>query len=113
MEEDCVFCKIAEHKLPATIEYEDEDFIAFWDIKPSAPSHLLIVPKKHLLWQENLSAEEKLLGRIFSLAPKVAENVGLRKSGFKLVMNCGRGVGQEIEHFHLHLLGGWPKGGHS
>lgn len=104
---DCIFCKITTHEIPAKIIYEDEEFIVFHDIKPSAPVHVLIVPKKHLIWQSLSETDKELLGRIFLLAPSVAKKLGVYESGYKLVMNCGKGAGQLVEHFHVHFLGGW------
>lgn len=101
----CVFCQIAAKEKPSEIEYEDDEFIAFRDIKPSASAHLLIVPKKHLRWQDDLTQEAALLGRIFKIAPVVARKTEVFDDGFKLMMNCGKGAGQMIEHFHMHLLG--------
>lgn len=104
---DCIFCKIINGEVPSKKEYEDQDFIIFHDIKPSAPVHLLIVPKAHLEWQGNLENYQELLGKIFVIAPKIAEKVGIKDSGFKLVMNCGKGAGQIVPHVHFHLIGGW------
>ena len=109
MTKDCVFCQIAGHKLAAEIEHEDDDFIVFHDIKPSAPVHLLIVPKKHLELADDLTEWERISGRILSIAKRVAKRLGIAESGYKLVMNCGRGAGQTIEHLHIHLIGGWEK----
>lgn len=107
MSKDCVFCQITSHQAKAEIAFEDDDFVVFHDIKPSAPVHLLIVPKKHLRWQEVGESAAPILGRIFEIAPKLALKLKIKDSGFKLVMNCGKGAGQIIDHFHLHLLGGW------
>jgi len=109
MARDCVFCQIANHQATAKIEYEDQDFIVFHDIKPSAPVHLLIVPKKHFELADDLDEWERISGRILSIAKKVAKKLGIAESGFKLVMNCGRGAGQIIAHLHVHLIGGWEK----
>ncbi|MBM4401682.1 MAG: HIT domain-containing protein [Candidatus Cloacimonetes bacterium] len=109
-DEDCVFCRIAMHQSPAQIEYEDENFIVFHDINPSAPIHLLIIPKTHFSWQDDLSHQSKILGRIFQIAPKMAEKMEIKDTGYKLIMNCGRGAGQIIEHFNVHLIGGWQPG---
>lgn len=104
---DCIFCSIAMHQSPAMAEYEDDDFLVFHDINPSAPVHLVIVPKTHFSWSDDLTRQSKILGRIFEIAPAVAEKIGIKETGYKLVMNCGRGAGQVIEHFHIHLIGGW------
>jgi histidine triad (HIT) family protein len=105
--EDCVFCKIASHQMDSKIEYEDEDFIVLHDINPSAPSHVLIVPKEHMELLDDLADWEKIGGRTLLIAKKVAEKLGIKESGYKLVMNCGRGAGQTIDHLHVHLMGGF------
>jgi len=109
MAKDCIFCQIANHQADAKIEYEDEDFIVFHDIKPSAPVHVLIVPKRHIELADDLVEWEAISGRILSIAKRVAKKLGIAESGFKLVMNCGRGAGQMIDHLHFHLIGGWEK----
>ena len=106
---DCIFCKIIKNEVSSKKEYEDQDFIIFHDIKPSAPIHLLIVPKVHFEWQGNLEGRQELLGKIFIIAPQIAEKVGIKNSGFKLVMNCGKGAGQIVPHLHFHLIGGWNR----
>lgn len=116
MQEDCIFCKIAKHSIPSTTVYEDEHVIAFKDLEPQAPVHVLIIPKKHL---QNLLAfseeDQKLISHIFLQAiPKIAESTGVLKNGFRLVANTGKDGGQTVEHLHFHLLGGrfmeWPPG---
>ncbi len=104
--ENCVFCKIASHQADSKIEYEDEDFIVFHDINPSAPVHVLIVPKDHMELSDDLTEWEKIGGRALLVARKVAKKLGVGESGFKLVMNCGRGAGQVVDHLHVHLMGG-------
>ena len=105
---DCVFCKIIKKEVPAEIVYEDEKIIVFKDIKPLAPLHLLIVPKKHIPSVDHFKAQDKeLIGEIFLTAKKVAREQGVANSGYKLVFNVGKGGGQIINHLHLHLLGGW------
>jgi histidine triad (HIT) family protein len=101
---DCIFCKIAKHEIPSKIVYEDEELICFHDNKPSAPTHVLIISKKHLEWQALKDADRTLLGKIFLVAPEIAKKLNVYDSGFKLVMNCGEGVGQRVAHFHIHLL---------
>ncbi len=105
---DCVFCSIIEKKSPAEIVYEDENSIVFKTIKPSAPIHLLVVPKKHISSVNDIQKEDKnLMGDLFLVAQKVAEKFGVKDSGYKLAVNVGRGGGQEIDHLHIHFLGGW------
>lgn len=106
---DCIFCQIVAHKSPAQIECEDDDLVVIKDIHPSAPVHLLIIPKKHVEWNLDLKGQEQILGRIFVIAPQVADRSGVKESGYKLVLNCGRGAGQIVDHFHIHLMGGWQK----
>ena len=94
--------------MPADIVYEDEKFIVFKNIKPVAPLHLLIVPKKHIISVDSLEFKDKeLIGELFLIAKKTARSQGLDKTGYKLVFNVGKGGGQMINHLHLHLLGGW------
>ena len=109
MAEGCVFCKIASHEVDSKVEYEDKDFVVFHDVNPSAPTHVLIVPKEHIELSDDLTDWEKISGRILSIARKVAEKLGIAESGYKLVMNCGRGAGQVVDHLHVHLIGGWEK----
>ncbi len=105
---NCIFCKIIKGDIPSEIIYEDKGFIVFKDIKPKAPIHILIVPKRHIISVNHLTKRHKdLVGELFLLAKKVAKIVKLDKKGYKLVFNVGRGGGQMIDHLHLHLLGGW------
>lgn len=105
---DCLFCKIAKKELTADIVYEDEKFIAFRDIHPKAPIHILIVPKKHIISVDHIKPEDKeLIGELILIAQKIAREQGMARTGYKLVFNVGKGGGQEIEHLHLHLLAGW------
>ncbi|MGB2762637.1 MAG: histidine triad nucleotide-binding protein [Minisyncoccales bacterium] len=104
----CLFCQIINKEIPADIIYEDEKFVVFKDIKPKAPIHLLILPKKHIPSVQHLEIEDKeLIGELFLLAKKIAKKRGIAEKGYKLVFNVGRGGGQIIEHLHLHLIAGW------
>ena len=104
---DCVFCKIIAGEIPADIPYQDEEVIAFRDINPVAPTHLLIVPKKHIPSLGHLSeAESALVGDMVKIANQLAEGEGISESGYRLVINCGEGGGQLVPHLHMHLLGG-------
>ena len=112
---DCLFCRIAEKEIPATICYEDDEFIAFADISPAAPSHTLIIPKRHLdSINVATDADEAFLGRLMLTAQKVARRAGLQDDGYRLVVNTGKAGGQTVQHLHVHLLGGrdmqWPPG---
>lgn len=110
---DCIFCKIAKGEIQAQIIYQDEDLIAFKDLNPQAPSHILIIPVRHI---ENLAAAQEqdalLLGKIQLAAAKIAKELGLKD--FRLVANNGKGAGQSVFHLHYHLMGGrrflWPAG---
>jgi histidine triad (HIT) family protein len=105
---ECLFCKIAKKELPAEIVYEDKFFLGFKNIHPDAPTHLLIVPKKHIISVDHLKSEDKeLMGELILIAQKIAREQSLAKTGYKLVFNVGKGGGQVIEHLHLHLLAGW------
>ena len=107
MEEECLFCRIVCGKVPCDIIYQDEDFLAFRDIRPQAPKHVIIIPKTHIPSLAKLSKkQEKLVGDLIILARKLAEKEGIAKSGYRLAINCGPQGGQVIPHLHLHLLGG-------
>lgn len=104
---DCLFCKIAAGEIPAAKVYEDDELLAFKDIAPKAPVHLLIIPKKHLASLAEATAEDAAwLGRIQILARRLAEEQGVAGSGFRVVANSGADSGQEVAHLHYHLLGG-------
>jgi len=107
MTESCIFCKIAKKELPSDIVYEDERIIAFRDIKPVVPVHILIVPKTHIPSVNHLERKDgELLGELFLAAQKIAKEQGVTESGYRLVFNVGRDAGQTVDHLHLHLLGG-------
>ena len=104
---NCIFCKIINKEIPADIVYQDDEIIAFKDIAPVAPVHLLIIPKKHILSVNNLELEDKeLIGRLFLTARKIAKEQDVSETGYRLVINVGKDAGQTVEHLHLHLLGG-------
>ncbi len=104
---DCVFCKIAASEVPADILYQDEQVIAFRDINPQAPVHVLIIPRKHIPSVVELSeAESSLVENMVSIANQLAIKEGVSESGYRLVINCGEQGGQLVPHLHLHLLGG-------
>lgn len=112
---DCIFCKIVSKEIPAKIVFENERIIAFEDINPQAPTHILIIPKKHIPYISELSEEDiSLVGELIYTAKKIAKEKGLEKDGYRLVFNNGKNAGQEVFHIHLHLLGGrvfrWPPG---
>ena len=112
---NCLFCDIVEKKIPATIIYEDEDVIAFEDVAPRAPSHLLIIPKQHIATLNDLDeTQTHLAGKLLYTANKLAKQLGHSQQGYRVVMNCQKDAGQTVFHMHLHLLGGrvfqWPPG---
>ena len=112
---DCLFCKIARHEIPARIVHEDEDAVAFDDIDPQAPVHVLVVPRRHVPSLDDLAPEDDaLLGKLQRVAARVAAKRGLAESGWRLVANVGRDANQIVPHVHLHVLGGrrmgWPPG---
>lgn len=109
---NCIFCSISNKESEADIVYEDDEIVAFRDINPKAPVHLLIIPKKHLASINEITEENKeLLGQIILRAKLLAQEQGISASGYKLVFNCGKDAGQIVDHIHLHLLGGGPLGG--
>lgn len=108
---DCLFCKIVKKEIPSDIVYEDSDVMAFLDIHPQAPTHVLIIPKKHLDFIADLSQDkDKILGKLVLVAGKLAKEKKLDKNGYRLIFNQGAHAGQEVDHIHLHLLGGRPLG---
>ncbi|HUD71992.1 MAG TPA: histidine triad nucleotide-binding protein [Dongiaceae bacterium] len=112
---DCLFCRIARKEIPARIAYEDDQVLAFEDIGPQAPTHTLVIPKRHIATLNDVGADdEPLLGHMVQVAARLARDKGLAASGFRLVANCMEGAGQSVFHLHLHLLGGrrftWPPG---
>jgi histidine triad (HIT) family protein len=112
---DCLFCKIAAGQIPSKKVYADEDFYAFEDIHPQAPTHVLVIPRKHIPTLNDVTAEDTdLLGRLLLLSTRIAKERGLDTKGFRLNANCLESAGQSVFHIHFHLLGGrpfgWPPG---
>ncbi len=104
---DCIFCQIVAGKIPSEILYQDEEVIAFRDINPQAPTHLLIIPKKHIPSLTHLpEVDSPLMAHMVSIANQLAKREGVAESGYRLVINCGTEGGQLVPHLHLHLLGG-------
>jgi histidine triad (HIT) family protein len=104
---DCIFCKIVEGSLPSTKVYEDDDVLAFRDIQPAAPVHVLIIPKKHIPTMNDVTEEDgALVAKIFAVARKIAADLGVAESGYRLVNNVNRDGGQIVYHLHVHLLAG-------
>jgi histidine triad (HIT) family protein len=105
--EDCIFCKIINKEINSKILYEDEEIIAFNDINPIAPIHILVLPKKHISKLTDLKEEdEAVIGKIMSVINKLANDYNIAEAGFRVVANCGADGGQVVEHIHFHLLGG-------
>ncbi len=112
---DCLFCRIIAGTIPARIVFEDRDAIAFEDINPQAPVHVLVVPRKHISTTLAMTDEDRtLIGRLFQIANEIAAQKGVAERGFRLVMNTNPEAGQTVYHIHLHVLGGrhmqWPPG---
>lgn len=114
MSASCIFCRIASKEIPSGIVYEDEEVLAFRDLSPQAPMHLLVIPKRHMASLDDVGdTDAALLGSMMLAAQKVATAAGLAR-GYRIVTNCGVDAGQSVAHLHLHVLGGrpmsWPPG---
>lgn len=110
---DCLFCKIINKEIPAQIIYEDEHVLAFNDISPQAPTHVLIIPRKHISTLNDVEqGDETIVGHMIKTAAEIAKEMGFDQSGYRTVFNCNEDGGQTVYHIHLHLLGGkamgWP-----
>lgn len=104
---ECIFCKIASHEIPSDMVYEDDEIIAFHDINPLAPVHILVIPKKHYSSMNDISeVDEALMGKMLVIARNVAKDLQIDENGYKLLIRVGRDGGQEVDHLHLHLIGG-------
>ena len=111
----CLFCEIVAGRIPSKKAYEDESVLAFLDVSPQAPSHVLVIPKRHIASLEDLTpTDDALIGSLARRAKEIAKELGLTGRGFRLVLNCGEDAGYSVYHVHLHLLGGrrlgWPPG---
>ncbi len=111
----CLFCKIISKEIPSKPVYEDDNILAFEDLNPQAPVHILIIPKKHISTSLDIKDEDnELIGQMFQAANKIAQDKGVAENGFRTVMNCNLDAGQTVFHIHLHLLAGrtmhWPPG---
>ena len=105
--QDCIFCKIINKEIPANVVYEDEDVLAFRDIHPMAPVHVLIIPKKHIKSLMEITTEdEKLIGKLHTVIKEVAKQENIETTGFRVINNCGDDGMQVVKHLHFHLLGG-------
>jgi histidine triad (HIT) family protein len=114
-EQDCLFCKILDGEIPADVIYESDAAIAFRDINPQAPTHVLIIPRRHIASINDLEeADREVVGSLYIAAQEIAQQEGIAETGYRAVMNCGEGAGQTVFHIHMHVLGGralgWPPG---
>ena len=114
-EKDCLFCKIANGEIPAEIVHESEDVVAFRDINPQAPTHVLIIPRRHIATINDIQAGDvDAVGKLFLAAKQIASDEDIANPGYRVAMNCNEAAGQTVFHLHLHLLGGrqlgWPPG---
>lgn len=112
---DCLFCKIAAGTIPARLAYQDPELVAFHDIAPQAPVHVLIIPRKHIATLNDLEeGDGPLVGRMLRLAARLAAELGAAAEGYRTLVNCNRAAGQTVFHLHVHMLGGrnlgWPPG---
>jgi len=115
LDPDCLFCKIIRREIASDIAYEDETVLAFHDVAPQAPTHILVVPKEHIPTLNDLDESRlTVVGKMFLTAKQLAAEAGISRSGYRCVFNCMSGAGQSVFHVHLHLLGGrtmgWPPG---
>lgn len=112
---DCIFCKIVAGDIPSKRVYEDEIVVAFSDINPQAPTHIVIIPRKHIPSLDDIVAEDDMaVGYLVRISAQIARGEGIADNGYRLVANCGPAAGQSVNHLHFHLLGGrqmeWPPG---
>ena len=109
--EDCVFCKIIKGEIPSEKVYEDDTIIAFKDIHPATPIHILVVPKKHIATLLDVKEEDSsLIAKIYQTINKIAKDIGFDENGFRVITNCGKDSGQEVMHIHFHILAGKKMG---
>lgn len=105
--EDCLFCKIIKGEIPSKKVYEDEEVLAFYDINPAVPIHILVIPKKHITSLAHLEKEdEAIVGKIYTVINKIADEKGFKQEGYRVIVNCGKNGGQEVMHLHFHVLAG-------
>lgn len=105
--EDCLFCKIIKGEITSNKVFEDDDIMAFYDINPAAPIHILVIPKKHVTTHNDLKEDdEKILGKIHSVINNIAKEKGFAEKGYRIIVNCGNDGGQEVGHLHFHVLAG-------
>lgn len=105
--DDCIFCKIVKGELPSTKFYEDDEILAFDNINPVTPIHILVIPKKHITSLAHMEdGDEVIVGKIYKVINKIAEEKGFKQKGYRVVVNCGENGGQEVMHLHFHILAG-------
>lgn len=105
--DDCLFCKIIKGEIPSNKVYEDEEILAFYDINPAAPIHILVIPKKHITSLAHMGKEdETIVGKIYGVINKIAKEKGFKDDGYRVIVNCGKNAGQEVMHLHFHILAG-------
>ena len=108
---DCLFCKIVDGSIPADIIHKTETTVAFRDINPQAPTHVLVIPRKHIATINDIDPKDReLVGDLYVAAKEIAKSEGIAEAGYRAVMNCNAGAGQTVFHIHLHVLGGRPLG---
>lgn len=105
MEENCIFCKIIKGEIPSKKVYEDDEFLAFYDINPAAKIHLLVIPKVHVKDLREVK-DDTLISKAYQVIQKVAQKEGFDESGYRVIVNCGKDAGQEVMHLHFHILAG-------
>jgi histidine triad (HIT) family protein len=115
MEGSCIFCRIARGEIPARLAHQDERAVAFHDIDPKAPVHVLVIPRKHIASVAMMTDDDAAeIGHLYTIARRLASDLGVAESGYRLVINAGADAGQSVDHIHLHVLGGrafrWPPG---
>ena len=111
MKEDCTFCIIIKGEIPSNKVYEDDELLAFYDINPATPIHILVIPKKHIDSLAKIEKEdEALIGKIYTVINKIAEEKGFKQDGYRVIVNCGENGGQEVMHLHFHILAGTKLG---
>ena len=104
---DCIFCKIIKGEIPSKKVYEDEEILAFYDINPVTPIHILVIPKKHIASLADIQKEDEVLvGKIYGVINKISEDLEFKKDGYRVIVNCGENGGQEVMHMHFHILAG-------
>ena len=109
--EDCLFCKIVKGEILSEKVYEDDELLAFKDINPAAPIHILVIPKKHITSLAHIEKEdEAIIGKIYTTINRIAEEKGFKENGYRVIVNCGKDGGQEVMHLHFHILAGTQLG---